>query len=388
MQIYLQKRKGQLAETRKSKGAKRKEWLLLIYHFGHGMKRQYEHLKLFVYEKPTTTIEKEHNKETLIIAEQIRAKRLLEMQAQQYGLQPTFKRKASFIEFFKNLVKEKRNSIENAAQWESLLKHLLNFVKDREVRFEEVNEIFLENFKQYLLKEPLTKSGRQLSNNTAVSYFNRIKTALKEAYMQRVITDNPGTRVKCIKEIPTRREYLTFEELQLLSKTDCEIPVLKNAFMFSSLTGLRHSDIKKMTWNELHYEENMGWVLRFTQQKTKQVESLPISEQAIKFIDHDLEFVKQKCQMKSLQNELVFKGLSYDAWMNKKLKNWIKEAGITKQITFHIARHSFATLQLSLNTDMATVSKLLGHKNLKTTQIYAKVLDASKVAAVNKIPTL
>lgn len=108
MQIYLQKRLGQLAESRKAKGAKRKEWLLLIYHFGEGMKRQYEHLKLFLYEKPTTLVEKQHNKETLIIAEQIRAKRLLEMQAQQYGLQPTFKRKASFIEFFKNLVKEKK----------------------------------------------------------------------------------------------------------------------------------------------------------------------------------------------------------------------------------------------------------------------------------------
>lgn len=116
----------------------------------------------------------------------------------------------------------------------------------RDVRFEEVNEIFLENFKQYLLKEPLTKSGKQLSNNTASSYFNRIKTALKEAYMQRVISDNPGTRVKCIQEVATRREYLTFEELQHLAKVECEVPVLKSAFMFSSLTGLRHSDIRKI----------------------------------------------------------------------------------------------------------------------------------------------
>lgn len=145
--------------------------------------------------------------------------------------------------------------------------------------------------------------------------------------------------------------------------------------------------LEKLTWGEIQYEESVGWILRFTQQKTKQVENLPISEQAVKFIDNDLELLKQKCQNADLKEELVFKGLLYDAWMNKKLKKWIKSAGITKHITFHNARHGFATLQLSLNTDMATVSKLLGHKNLKTTQIYAKVMDMSKIEAVNKIPS-
>ncbi len=388
MQVYLQQKLGQVSEARLKKGIKRKIWLSLTYNPGQGLKRFYEFLHLFIYEKPTTPIEKTHNKEVLLMAEQIRAKRLLECQANQYGLQPTFKRKMSFTKFFESTIKSKSETLNQLASWQSVYKHFNNFTKGRDIRFEEVNEVFLENFKQYLLREPITKSGRQLSNNAALSYFNKIKTLLKEAYMQRIITDNPATRVRGIKEMDSKREYLTFEELQKLVHAPCQIDVLKKAFLFSSLTGLRHSDIRKMTWGELHYEESIGWVLMFTQQKTKSSENLPISEQAIQFIDSDIDLVKQRINDPEWKDEKVFNGLAYDCWFNKKLKLWMQAAGIEKKITFHSGRHTFATLQLSLNTDMMVVSKLLGHKNLKTTQIYAKVVDSRKTDAVNKIPKL
>lgn len=388
MQIYLQQKLGQVSEARKAKGVKRKIWLSLTYNPGHGLRRSYEFLHLFIYEKPTIPIEKTFNKEVLLMAEQIRAKRLLECQANQYGLQPTFKRKMSFTKFFESTIKSKSETLNQLASWQSVYKHFNNFTKGRDIRFEEVNEVFLENFKQYLLREPITKSGRQLSNNGACSYFNKIKTLLKEAYMQRIITDNPATRVRGIKEMDSKREYLTFEELQKLVHAPCQIDVLKRAFLFSSLTGLRHSDIRKMTWSELHYEESIGWILRFTQQKTKSSENLPISEQAIQFIDMDIEIVKQRINDPEWKDEKVFKGLAYDCWFNKKLKLWMQAAGIEKKISFHCGRHTFATMQLTLNTDMMVVSKLLGHKNLKTTSLYAKVIDNRKTDAVNKIPRL
>ncbi|MFA6057853.1 MAG: site-specific integrase [Taibaiella sp.] len=388
MQIYLQQKLGQVSEARKAKGVKRKVWLNLVYHFGPDVKRQYEHLRLFLYEKPTKPIEKEHNKEVMMMAEQIRAKRLLEGQANQYGLQPTFKRKASFTKFFADTIKAKCETLEQLSVWNSVFKHFNNFVKGRDIRFEEVNEVFLENFKQYLLREPITKSGRQLSNNAALSYFNKVKTLMKEAFMQRIISENPATRVKSIKEASTKREYLTFEELQKLVPVPCQIEVLKRGFLFSCLTGLRHCDIRKMTWGELHYEENIGWLIMYTQQKTKSVENLPISDQAIQFLGADIETVKKNSTDPTLRDEKIFKGLAYDCWFNKKLSQWLKEAGIEKKITFHCGRHTFATLQLSLNTDMSTVSKMLGHKNLKTTQIYAQVMDSKKVEAANRIPQL
>jgi len=81
----------------------------------------------------------------------------------------------------------------------------------------------------------------------------------------------------------------------------------------------------------------------------------------------------------------VFIGLKYSAWHNLHLQQWMLKAGITKSITFHCARHTYATLQLTLGTDIYTVSKLLGHKDLKTTQIYAKIIDEKKREAANRI---
>ena len=78
----------------------------------------------------------------------------------------------------------------------------------------------------------------------------------------------------------------------------------------------------------------------------------------------------------------VFKGLRYSSYLNLELQKWCMKAGITKNITFHSARHTFATLQLTLGTDIYTVSKLLGNKNLKTTQIYTKIIDQKKIEAI------
>jgi integrase len=137
---------------------------------------------------------------------------------------------------------------------------------------------------------------------------------------------------------------------------------------------LRFSDIQKLVWSEVQYSELEGYYLRFTQQKTKGVEVLPISEQAFKLLGERKE-----------QNVKVFEGLIYSAYMNVQLKQWLLKAGITKDITFHCFRHTFATLQLLHGTDIYTVSKMLGHRDLKTTQIYAKIVDEKKREAANRI---
>lgn len=134
-----------------------------------------------------------------------------------------------------------------------------------------------------------------------------------------------------------------------------------------------------MTWSELEHIKGQGYFLNFSQKKTKGVEVLPISEQAYGFTEGE-ENPKEMPQDKS-----VFEGLKYSAYHNKHLFQWIGAAGITKDITFHCFRHTFATLQLFNGTDIYTVSKMLGHKDLKTTQVYAKIVDEAKRKAANKI---
>lgn len=127
------------------------------------------------------------------------------------------------------------------------------------------------------------------------------------------------------------------------------------------------------------FNEKRGNELIFRQQKTKGMEYLPISEQAL-----DLMGPRGYAD----EEDRIFKGLKYSAYMNVGLFEWIARAGIKKKITFHCARHTHAVLLLENGTDIYTVSKMLGHRELKTTQIYAKIVDSKKMDAVNSLPKL
>ena len=213
-----------------------------------------------------------------------------------------------------------------------------------------------------------------LSQNSVVSYFNKLKATLKQAYKDGYLLTDLNARISPVKQAETERAYLTLEELQMLVNTDCPMPILKQAALFSALTGLRFSDIAKMVWSEIKHTETDGYFLQFQQQKTKGFEILPISEQAFNLLGDRGEASKK-----------VFDGLQYSAWTNANLVKWVANAGIKKDITFHSFRHTYATLQMSFGTDIYTVSKMLGHNNIKTTQIYAKIVDKSKREAADKI---
>ena len=175
------------------------------------------------------------------------------------------------------------------------------------------------------------------------------------------------------RSVESRREYLTADELNLLATTPCEKTVMKKDALFSALTGLRHSDIQKLRWREILISGS-DYRLNFTQKKTKGVEYMPISKQAM-----------QLCGEPRDPNMLVFPGLPSPSWISKPLKKWIDSAGITRKITFHCFRHTYATLQLAGGTDIYTVSKMLGHTDVKTTQIYAKIVDDKKIKATTAI---
>ncbi|MBS1578304.1 MAG: site-specific integrase [Bacteroidetes bacterium] len=377
MKIHLRKRAGRLSPQKEKKGKKQMSSLYLAYRLKPGNKTKYEWLNLHIYEAPKTNIEKDHNKETLLLAESIKARRIIDYQTSNHGFVSSVKSKTSFLNYFKMLVDKKFDeSTGSHGNWLSTYHHLQTYFKGNDYSLEQIDENVLEGFKEYLFTNIKKRGVGKLNQNSALSYFNKVKAALREAYFKKYIKENPANRVKGIKEQETHRQFVTLEELTQLFKTPCDNQLLKKAFLFSALTGLRWSDVKQLTWNHFRYNEKEGWSIAYTQKKTKAAETMPISEQAVKILG---ERNKQ-------QEETLFKNLNYHTWMNDQLQTWVTAAGINKKITFHCARHSFATLQLSLDTDIYTVSKLLGHKNLKTTQVYAKVLDKKKIEAVARIP--
>lgn len=350
-----------------------------IPHPETGEPTRREFLGLYLFDKAKNPIDKQHNKETLQLAEQIRQKRENHLNKPEIytGYELEQKRikelgEQNFVAYFKTLADIRKAS--NHDNWVSAYKYLESFTKGN-LKFADLNEKFCNEFKEYLLTTKSNKSSKTtLAQNSAVSYFNKIKATLKQAYKDGYLTTDLNAKIEPIKQAETRRNFLTIEELNSLVKTECNKPLLKRAALFSALTGLRFSDIKNLVWSELEYIEGNGYFIQFKQQKTKGVETTPISEQAYSLLGKRKE-----------PTDKVFEGLTYSAYENKHLYQWIGAAGITKDITFHCFRHTYATLQLSKGTDIYTVSKMLGHRELKTTQIYAKIIDQTKREAANKI---
>ena len=323
------------------------------------------------------------DRETCIFADNVRILRQREYDntelysdTEQAMVEKKARGQADFIEYFeKQAAKRHKNDSKSiGVNWDRAHDLLKIFTKDKPLPFAQIDMHLIESFRDFLLKAPRggNKSGT-ISQNTASTYFTLFKAALHQAFIDSYFDVDIAAKVKGISGVESRREYLTIEELNKLAATPCEYPMLKKAAFFSALTGLRHSDIRKMTWKELSVEGD-HYRINFTQRKTGGVEYMPISEQAYLICGEPAE-----------PDRLVFEGLQDPSWINRPVKKWIEAAGIKKHITFHCFRHSYATNQLTEGTDLYTVSKMLGHTNIRTTQIYAKVVDSKKEEAAQAI---
>jgi integrase/recombinase XerD len=337
--------------------------------------REYEHLGIYLHNKPSTPLQKQENKQNLELAKNIKSKREIDIKNNEFGFLTNTKLNSNFLQYFNKLTEDRLSSIGNYGNWDSTLKHLNQYTNKR-VLFKDIDESFCEGFKDYLTNKVKKNNGESLSSSSVSSYFNKFRASLKQAVKDKIILYNPSVDVKIPKVKEKEREYLSIEELKQLEKVECRYEVLKRAFLFSCLTGLRWSDIHKLKWKEVHFTNKIGRV-HYYQQKTKNLEYLDISEEALSYLGE-----------KSNDENKPFEGLKYSSYFNVALTQWMLKAGITKHITFHCARHTHATLLLTNGVDIYTVSKLLGHKEIKTTQIYARIIDKKKKEAVNKIPSI
>jgi len=341
---------------RKKKLASGKTSLYLdIYYNG---KRDYEFLNLYL------TKDKNQNKEIFSLAESIRSTRELEIKHNQFGLIASFKSKGNFVSYFEELNKTKPKS-ERA--WGGAVIHLKKFTKGS-VKFNAIDEKWLEDFKRYLLKS-------LNAQNSAHTYFSKINAALNQSVRDKILLRNPANNVRKIGIKEIEKTYLTLEELEKLAKTKCDNDEVKRAFLFCCFTGLRYGDVKELTWESIK-----GDSIQFRQKKTQGYEYLPLSKTA-------KEIIQTKLKIVNLPTKKIF-NLPVISYTIKVIKKWCKYAGIKKNVSTHTARHSFATLSLTSGIDLYTVSKLLGHKDISTTQVYAKIIDQKKRDAIDRLPTI
>lgn len=348
--------------------------------------RSYEYLKLYLIPENSRE-DKRKNQETLKLAEAIKSKRVVELQNKEFGFKSPYKEDSNFYDYYMAMCKDrfKTDTMGNWGNWNSCLKHLLRYDANLKKRtWKEIDGRFVQGFKDYLENDAFAWSEderdrnkeRRLSRNSKVSYFNKLRACCNHAFEQRIIRYNPIRGIESFKAEEGKRMYLTIDEVKLLANTECYYPSVKRAFLFSCLTGLRRSDIERLKWSDVFQQGEFTRII-FTQKKTCGLEYLDLPPEAVTLMGERKD-----------GKEKVFEFFHTPTCTNNCLREWCMKAGITKHITFHCGRHTFATMMLDLGADLYTVSKLLGHREIGTTQIYAKVMDKNKQAAVSMIPSI
>ena len=324
-------------------------------------KRIREPLNLYL-NKGVTARQKIENSNILAMAEEFARKKSRELDEADLGV---FVResdpKVMFIDYAMKESETCRTEGTKHARYE-LIANFKEYCKH--ARLVDINRAFYEKLVSWM------RDTKGYADNTILTKTNVLKTILHKAKLDGIITMVPDFSGLVPSKVAGERCFLTIEELAAMKETPCD-PRISYPFLFSCFTGLRLSDIKALKWTDIR-----NGVIFLRQQKTKEFVQVPIGKNAQKFLREN-------------DSEKVFHDFpTCEAWHNAKIREWAARAGIKKHVSFHVARHTFATLTLANGADLFTVSKLLGHTKITTTQIYAKVLDEGRKKAVDAIPEL
>lgn len=353
-------------------------------------KREYEFLKLYIIPEKNASA-KIQNEETLRTANAIKAQRVVSLQNGQHGFsQSGIKGRTNFISYLR-LQAEKygeKGSKAYAASVRNTIVHLIRY-KGEKVQMKNVDKKYLLGYIEYLNGEASKyfeedgkeKKRKKISDASKALYWSVVVTALKRAVKDDIIASNPADKISeqdKPKEGKSTKVYLTLDEVKALANTPCKYPDLKNAFLFCCFCALRLCDARRLKWASIKNTSDGNKQIEMLQQKTGEPVYIPLSANA-------LQWLPSKGKKKDTDN--VF-DLPHVSTIEKWLGHWGEAAEVKKHLTYHVSRHTFATLTLAYGADLYTVSKLMGHSNVQTTQIYAKIVDENKRKAVNLIPDI
>jgi site-specific recombinase XerD len=249
------------------------------------------------------------------------------------------------------------------------LKHLKAYLKAvhkaDDFTIEKLNYSFISDLEYFL------KVKKNIGHNTAMKYLKNVKKIVLLARKYQWIDHDPFINFK-VTQVDVNKDYLTMDEITAIREKEFSIDRLghvRDVFIFCCYTGLSYSDVLNLTIKDIHVGlDGENWIV-INRKKTGVQSNIPLLPEAMKLIDR---------YKNSLTSEV--NGKLFPVTSNQKMNAYLKEIGdvcaINKKMTFHMARHTFATtITLSNGVSMETVGSMLGHKNLKTTQIYAKVVQ-------------
>lgn len=358
-------RKRELADGRIS---------LFIDHIADG-KHKYEFLKLYLLPETSENVRRE-NTRTLRQAEDIIRLRT-ESLVQEKSDQITAKNlsETSLLELIDILSVDYRRK--HGRENKRLLTFKSNIQAFRhDVRMCDIDKKFCIDYADWLRHAFISRNGTLLAPQTAFVYFWQLGWILGNALRMGYIRQNPWTQLESsdkIHEPERQHRFLTLEELEALENTPYKHDLIKRAFMFSCFSGLRISDVRNMKWSDL-YSNDATWYVSIIMQKTSKPVSIPIPPRAMRWLPE-----------RDNGETNVFGKLPSQNQVNHHLRKWFEETGIAGRIHFHVSRHTYGTLLLTAGVDLYTASKLMGHNDIRATQVYAKIIDRKKQEAVSLI---
>ncbi|MFC3560852.1 site-specific integrase [Pedobacter jamesrossensis] len=329
-------------------------------------KRNYEFLSIYVhkdYSNPKARV-MEVDKENFKLLQAIRNARETELNFSAHGYEVPGKVNYNLLDYVDDCLNKKFNY-----KLECLNIHLHRYVEDKHTTFSDVNVEFLENFQKYLLTK--------VSQNTTSAYMGVFRQYYNKLITKGYIKSSAFSEFKAVEEEYLERTTLTIDEVRTLAKS---VPKrgnsqVRHAFLFSCFTGLRYSDVRKITFDEIQD----GHIVFRPQKTIRKIVRIPLTEQVKEII--------KEVEVHPI-NRKIFWDLPTGQVTNMYLKFWGLEAGITKNMHFHAARHTFATIGLTFGIDLYTMKELLGHSKIEMTQIYAKIVDKKKEEELTKFPKL
>lgn len=322
-----------------------------------GRQTRREVLGMYVLANPKTEFDKISKENTLLAAKAIRLDRETKIQNKDFTFLNENPKAETFTEFFKRFEETKEGRTKE--MYQSTFNHLFSFSK--KLDFDNIDVQFFDNFKKYL-KE------KKLAANTVHTYCMGAKAVLKAAFKEGYYDTDVTLRFKMPKRGQEAPRYLTNEELKKLKNSDCTLPEIKRAAMFSYATGLRVSDLLNLSFKDIVKVDD-DYYIKFKSKKTGVNQFNALSDFAIE-------------QIGEIGNPIdkIFK-FNYSHYINGILRQWAAGCGITKDVTWHVFRHSFGTSLLTNGIALETISVLMGHADRQTTLRYAKVVDEKRNAA-------
>ena len=360
---------------------------LYLEFYEKGGKRTYESLNLFLIPEKDDN-DRRVNENTLSHALKIKAERILGIEKEPETTEEATPPSRVFAEwmdeyevYIKDEKKVSQSYCRNVHSMVNIINGYLRYIRRPRMLLAKVDKKFYQDLLSYLkdvyknTKSP--DDPKALSDKTLLLIQTNLNTMLNHAVREGLLKKNPFYELEVrekFKKTASFREYLTIEELKALAEVPTGSPITKQTFLFCCFTGLRYSDMTALRWKDIQKTDD-GEVIHIpSMQKTKRPVIVPLGIQARKWLPEKNGVSPE---------DKVFPNAPLTCNANRALKHMAKRANITKAVSFHTSRHTFATMTLTAGGDIYTTSKMLGHTNIHTTEIYADVVMDKKVDAVN-----